>query len=677
MKPDSSRIQPKRPTRASASLRVSASGSKGGDSFKVKSPAEVKAFSEKSSAKPEPSFETEQSLEKILTSAESSLKLGPHGLDSLRRFLGDSSAKLLGAYFAKAALLVVTVYLLSFAVPKMPAPFLALFWAFFTLASTAGVMYQVVVRKTHRQFKYAAGGLFARVNNGRIFSFIVSFCVSAACMASLFLESPKWDIAEWVLIFAAVVVYPVVLLLMRRYARREYEPAFQASGEFLWSCAIVGLLLCVAYGAYCAMGPSFGQPVETVLDAFAKTPMPFENSPSALMWNAGVGSWIVDSLTSYGLVQASKVSVPVCFAIRTALCAGAFFGMANLIGLCALPVQELRKIFVSVDAIKRDDATQPIWRRYVVMAAVLPVALVAGFFWGEMKVGMAMQTENGTALQEIARELAGKSVYSIDGALYDQAKIDALASSLSADEANLRTMSSQLKDSLESSYATCSSKTDAFLDWYFSIATNSSLRASIPEGGAQQALEDRFYSLVGSSEDEQLTKSMKNYLAAAANLRSAIDDGMQAAKVDGDVSQAGGDGRKLPAWLVEAKEFGDAWLLKGYREEADGVLDAARDSGISAALDDGKTLLQYQFEENVYSDAQFSSMASSVDKLSNGGGNIALDVLTYAGGVFDEGMSRDKYRKTLQAGISACEDQAKNIAYTECASCVFGRTIAG
>ena len=661
MKPDSSRIQPKRPTRASASLRVSASGSKGGDSFKAKPSAEVKASSEKSSAKAEPSFEAEPTLEKILTSAESSLKLGPHGLDPLRRLLGDSSAKHLGAYFAKAALLVVTVYLLSFAVPKMPAPFLALFWAFFTLASTAGVMYQVVVRKTHRQFKYASGGLFARVNNGRIFSFIVSFCVSAACMASLFLESPKWDIAEWVLIFAAVVVYPVVLLLMRRYARREYEPAFQASGEFLWSCAIVGLLLCVAYGAYCAMSPSFGQPVETVLDAFAKTPMPFENSPSALMWNAGVGSWIVDSLTSYGLMQASKVSVPVCFAIRTALCAGAFFGMANLIGLCALPVQELRKIFVSVDAIKRDDATQPIWWRYVVMAAVLPVALVAGFFWGEMKVGMAMQTENGTALQEIARELAGKSVYSIDGALYDQAKIDALASSLSADEANLRTMSSQLKDSLESSYATCSGRTDAFLDWYFSITTNSSLRASIPEGGAQQALEDRFYSLVGSNEDEQLTQSMKNYLAAAANLRSAIDDGMQAAKVDGDVSQAGGDGRKLPAWLVEAKEFGDAWLLKGYREEADGVLDAARDSGISAALDDGKTLLQYQFEKNVYSDAQFSSMASSVDKLSNGGGNIALDVLTYAGGVFDEGMSRDKYRKTLQAGISACEDQTKTL----------------
>ena len=71
MKPDSSRIQSKRPTGSSTSLRVSAGGSKGGDSFKVKPPTEVKASSEKSPVKTEPSFETEPSLEKIPTSAES------------------------------------------------------------------------------------------------------------------------------------------------------------------------------------------------------------------------------------------------------------------------------------------------------------------------------------------------------------------------------------------------------------------------------------------------------------------------------------------------------------------------------------------------------------------------------------------------------------------------------
>ena len=91
------------------------------------------------------------------------------------------------------------------------------------------------------------------------------------------------------------------------------------------------------------------------------------------------------------------------------------------------------------------------------------------------------------------------------------------------------------------------------------------------------------------------------------------------------------------------------------------MLDAARDSGILAALDGGQTLLQYQFEKSVYADVQFASMATSVDKLPNGGGNIALDVLTYAGGVFDEGVSRGKYRKTLQANISACEEQTETL----------------
>ena len=37
-----------------------------------------------------------------------------------------------------------------------------------------------------------------------------------------------------------------------------------------------------------------------------------------------------------------------------------------------------------------------------------------------------MQTEDGTVLQSLARQLAGKSVYIIDGKYYGQGKIDAL-----------------------------------------------------------------------------------------------------------------------------------------------------------------------------------------------------------------------------------------------------------
>ena len=50
----------------------------------------------------------------------------------------------------EACLLVVIVYLLSLALPKMPSPVVALFWVAFTLVS-AQVLYQMVIRKVHKQ----------------------------------------------------------------------------------------------------------------------------------------------------------------------------------------------------------------------------------------------------------------------------------------------------------------------------------------------------------------------------------------------------------------------------------------------------------------------------------------------------------------------------------------------
>ena len=53
--------------------------------------------------------------------------------------------------------------------------------------------------------------------------------------------------------------------------------------------------------------------------------------------------------------------------------------------------------------------------------------LAGGFLWADAQANRAMQTEDGTVLQSLARQLAGKSIYIIDGEYYDQEKIDALA----------------------------------------------------------------------------------------------------------------------------------------------------------------------------------------------------------------------------------------------------------
>ena len=137
--------------------------------------------------------------------------------------------------------------------------------------------------------------------------------------------------------------------------------------------------------------------------------------------------------------------------------AGAFFGMANLLGVCSLPATELRKSLVPTDAIKSDDAQVPAKKRYIVWTVAMSALLAGGFLWADAQANRAMQTEGGTVLQSLARQLAGKSVYIIDGKYYDQGKIGALASSLSAEQANFRAAAFQLKDDIKDVYALCDS----------------------------------------------------------------------------------------------------------------------------------------------------------------------------------------------------------------------------
>ena len=556
-----------------------------------------------------------------------------------------------GAYVLRAAFLVALVYLISLALPSMPSPGVALFWVAFTLVSMVGILYQASIAKANRQQKYASGGIAARVNNGRSIRLIVSFVASAVLMASLLLESPKWDIAEWALIVAAIALYPFVEFAVHRRALREYEPIFRTAGTTFWTSIIVGVLLCAGYAIYIlhGLGTSQSQAAASIFDALAATPQPFDGAASALLQEAGIGAWLADSVINYGLTQISQLPWPACVAIRVALCAGAFFGMANLLGVCSLPFDELRKSFIPTDAIKNDDAQAPMKKRYVVWTVVLSALLAGGFLWCDGQVARAMQTPGGTVLQSLARQLAGKSVYIIDGKYYDQAKIDALASSLAAEQANFRVMAFNLKDSAEKAYAECDGNIGTFLDWYFSIATNSSVRSSIPADGVQQAIESRFYALVASDEDDEITQKMRDYLQAASDLEAKIDDGYREAEVHGE------NYADLPDWFVESKEFADAAAVNDCRRQAEEALDAARDAGVLGALAEGKTLLAYQFENRVYGNEPFTKWVDAVSEIT-GESNALLDAIHYASGVFDQ-KNRDSYRGALQTQLGECEKQ--------------------
>ncbi len=309
-----------------------------------------------------------------------------------------------------------------------------------------------------------------------------------------------------------------------------------------------------------------------------------------------------------------------------------------------------RALRIRADAIKSDDAQAPAKKCYIVLTVALSVLLAGGFLWADAQANRAMQTEDGTVLQSLVRQLAGKSVYIIDGKYYDQGKIDALASSLAAEQANFRAAAFQLKDDIKDAYALCDSNIDAFLDWYFSIATNGSVRSDISADGAQQALEKRFYALVTSDEDEKITQKVRDYLRAASDLEAKIDDGYREAEVRGE------NYAELPDWFVESKEFSDATALNVYRQQAENALDAARDEGILDALAKGKTLLECQFEGSVYGKEPFTKWVDATRGIA-GDSNPLSDILHYASDVFDQ-KNRDSYRADVEARLAECKMQA-------------------
>lgn len=565
----------------------------------------------------------------------------------------NKSLKHLIDYLPRAIILVVVIYLVSLAMPSMPSFVVALFWVAFTLISMIGILYQASVKKANKQQMFAPGGIMACINNGRSIRLIVSFVVSALLMASLLLESPKWDAAEWALIIVATVaLYPLVELAIRRRASHEFEPIFRTAGAVRWTSIIVGVLLCTGYAIYALhdLGASQSQTTMTIFDALVATPQAFDGASSALLQEAGVGSWLIDSAINYGLTQISQLPWPLCVAIRVVLCAGAFFGMASLLSVCSLPFGELRKSFIPTDAIKNNSTKSPVKKPYVVWTVALSALLAGGFLWCDGQAAQAMKTESGTVLQSLTRQLAGKSVYIIDGKYYDQAKIDALAPSLASDQTNFRAMAFNLKDAIGETYEECGDNIDAFLDWYFSIATDGSTRSSIPTDGARQAIEEHFYALVTLDEDDGITEKVKEYLQAAADLEAKIGDGYREAEVHGE-SYA-----NLPDWFVESKEFTGAAAVNTYRQQAENALDAARDTGILNALAEGKSLLEYQLESYAYGDEQFTKWVEAANGIA-GESNILYDALHYVSGLFDQ-INRDSYREAVGTWLMECEKQS-------------------
>lgn len=491
---------------------------------------------------------------------------------SLRHLLEQPRIRRWGAYLAKAIVLVGLLCLVGHTAPLMPPAGIALAWAVLSAASALGLVYCAVIKKTHNRAKYREGGMPHKLNEGRILRMIGAFILAAACMAGLILESPKWGVGEWVLVAAAIPAYAAVLVVVLRKLGREYEAPYRAASAIKWSSVIVAVLLCVAYAAISLLEPAttYGSAAE----AFMAAQQPFESSPSALMSEAGLLASLADGLAAYGMSEAAGMAFPLYVICRIALVAGAFFSVANLLGVCSLERVELRRVFAPLGTPDAPSARKPVVKKYAAAAAVLPVCLCAAFLGANFAVEQAAQTEEFTAAEGFVRDQAGMAAFVLDGKFYEQQAVaELIAEAREKSETLYADAREKLVPLINASYDARVANVDSYLDWYYSLPADYERLATMITGTAESFVAEQFQNqIVQGIDDSQLEAEFDSLVEQASQLKAGIEQELAGYELSG-----------VPEWLVTTKELLADDFLSQPLEPTEKLMDAGARIGIGTA----------------------------------------------------------------------------------------------
>lgn len=561
-------------------------------------------------------------------------------------------------FLVKALVVFAALALVGCFAPVMPPACVALCWAALSAILAVGLVYLAVIRKARKQHAYVSGGLFARVNSGRFLSIIAAFVVAAVCVAGLLLEAPKWGIAQWVVVFAAIPAYVGVYEFVKKRLATQYEPLYQTSKAMLASSAIVCALLCAAYLLLCLLQPAAA--FDNITQAYQAVKQPFEASPSALLVETGKLVALVDAVTMYGMAKTAEVSFGVYLVWRVGLCVSAFFGVASLVGTCVLRPDELKLAFQPLDATKDPDASHPVVKRYVAMACVMAIALVAGFLVADAKTAEVVQTEEYTAVESFVRDQVGLAVYVIDGKYYDEQKAKALMQKVGAEAQKLAAEREEvLVPLINEAFDKRVANVDAYLDWYYSLPADYERLAQYFTGTIESGLQEQLQERINQGIDESaFAEKVDYYLERSEALKAELREGLAQYEV-----------ADVPDWLVVPVETFDGSFKTGPLAPTQKFLDAGERMGISVGVGAIAGVIATKVAQRIAAKPFFKKIvASLLEKLAirgllaAGGTAIAPGVGTAVGVLVgtgtdylflkaDEAMNRESYKEEIVAAI--------------------------
>lgn len=316
-------------------------------------------------------------------------------------------------YLIKAIVVLGLFYLgIQIAPTLEPVPFV-LFWIALSSIGAVGIAYRAIVRKTLKRYKFQEGEMFYRRNEGRWIAVVGGFFLSAASMATLILEAPKWDGFEWGLVAAAVIAYVVIYVCIEKKYGKQYTPLFRTASVINWSRGIITGLLVLVYIGLSAVFPQ--ETCNSVEEAFSEAWQPYSSSPTAIIIETEKLTGFVNGLTVYALSEAQTFSFVSYLIIRGILICSSFYAVANLLSFCSLELSEMKRIVVPLCTEENVSSNIPIQKYYVMVAAVGPALLLVAFLIGNHCTAQAINSDGLTWVDKFVEEKKEVAIYVVDG----------------------------------------------------------------------------------------------------------------------------------------------------------------------------------------------------------------------------------------------------------------------
>ena len=346
-----------------------------------------------------------------------------------------------------------------------------------------------------------------------------------------------------------------------------------------------------------------------------------------------------------------------------------FFGIAGLLRVASIDIDEMKRAFSPLPAERQKVSDLRIKKAYVVVAAAMPVVLIAAFVGTDFWMADVASTRGYTMAEQFVRDQMNLAVYVLDGKYYDQQAVETVLEETEKKVAELSKENEEILTGLiNESFDKRLANVDDYLDWYYSLPADYERLASMITGSAEEFVSDQFTAHIEKGiDDSAIDEQLEDFTAQIDQYRTEAEKELSAYELDG-----------VPEWLIAAKEELNGDFLSDSFEPAQQLLDAndrvAISSTIGLAAGVLTKVVSKQFFKKFVSQIGSKIGARAIGSAIGGtAGTVAGPLGTAAGLVagaavgvgvdalmlnIDEWQNRDEYKAEI---VEAIEEQRSEV----------------